>query len=231
MKSSENALNLIKKYEGLRLEPYVCAGGVLTIGYGHTGNDVKAGMRISETQAINFLKNDIVKAENQVNKYQSKYNFNQNEYDALCSFAFNIGSINQLTANGTRDRETIRIALPKYCNAGGKKLQGLVNRRNEELALFNTPIFSNTSMNKPETRKTICKGDKNNDVGELQRLLLKCNFKTCVINGIRKTLKIDNDFGEITEKIFLRFQKCYGLKPDCICGCKSWKKLYEVAGE
>ena len=140
MKISANGLELIKRYEGLRLKAYKDPAGVLTIGYGHTSG-VKSGDVITEEKATEYLQMDVVKAEAQVLFYNDRYNFNQNEFDALVSFAFNIGSIHQLTQNGKRTKYQIAQHIPAYCNAGGKKLQGLVNRRREELKLYNTPVI------------------------------------------------------------------------------------------
>lgn len=138
MKTSATGINLIKKWEGCRLTAYKDAGGVLTIGYGHTAG-VKAGQKITEAEATEFLKADIVKAENKVNQYDAVYHWTQNEFDALVSFAYNIGSINQLTNYGKRTKYQIAQHITAYCNCNGKKLQGLVNRRKEEYNLFNLP--------------------------------------------------------------------------------------------
>lgn len=135
MKTSDLGIQLICRFEGLKTDAYKDAVGIPTIGYGHT-KGVQMGMKITKEQAIEFLKEDLVKAENAVNKYNAKYNFSQNQFDALVSFAFNIGSIDQLTAKGTRTIEKIAECIPKYNKAGGKKLQGLVNRRQAELEMF-----------------------------------------------------------------------------------------------
>lgn len=139
MKISEVGLNLIKKFEGCRLTAYQDSAGVWTIGYGHTSG-VKKGQTITQEQADAFLLADCGTAEAAVDKYQSKYNFNQNQYDALVLFAFNIGNIKQLTADGTHTIAEISAKIPTYCKCAGKKLQGLVNRRNAEKELFDTPI-------------------------------------------------------------------------------------------
>lgn len=138
MKSSYNAYYLIKKYEGLRLTAYkaVSTEKYYTIGYGHYGKDVSKGMQITKETAENLLQNDIKKAENAVNIYNPLYSFNQCQYDALVSFAFNVGNIKQLTNNGRRTLAQIADAIPLYCKSGGVKLNGLVNRRNDELTLF-----------------------------------------------------------------------------------------------
>ena len=119
MKTSKNGINLIKKFEGCRLTAYKCAAGVPTIGYGHTAG-VKMGQAITQEQADRYLKDDLVKYEKNVGKYDSKYRWNQNEFDALVSFAFNIGSIDQLTASGIRDRKTIAERILQYNKAAGK---------------------------------------------------------------------------------------------------------------
>ena len=138
MKISEKGINLIKKYEGCRLTAYkpVKTEKYWTIGYGHYGPDVKEGMVISQMQADMYLMLDLEKFEKKVEKYNTKYNWTQNEFDALVSFAFNIGSIDQLTANGTRTKKQIAEKIPAYNKAGGKVLAGLVKRRKDEAALF-----------------------------------------------------------------------------------------------
>jgi GH24 family phage-related lysozyme (muramidase) len=139
MVTSTNGINLIKKFEGCRLTAYRCSAGVLTIGYGHT-NGVTEGMTITEVQATEFLKSDLKTSENAVNKY-SAYDFNQNQFDALVSFTFNCGSgnLSKLTAKGTRTLTEISNALLLYNKANGKKLAGLVKRRQAEKTLFDTP--------------------------------------------------------------------------------------------
>lgn len=141
MMTSNNGRNLIKSFESLRLKAYNDGTGVYTIGWGHTGG-IKKGMEITKVQAESYFNQDLVKAEKAVNKYQNRYNFNQNEYDAMVSFAFNIGSITQLTALGTRSKAQIADKMLLYCKAGKKQLAGLVNRRFKECQLFLTPVSS-----------------------------------------------------------------------------------------
>lgn len=138
MKTSQNGINLIKSFEGVRLVAYkaVPTEKYLTIGYGHYGSDVTEGMTITESQAEVFLKADLIKFENKVNKYMPTYNFTQNEYDAMVSFCYNVGSIDQLTANGTRTMEQIADKIREYNKVGGKVLKGLVTRRQAEYELF-----------------------------------------------------------------------------------------------
>lgn len=138
MRISEKGLDLIKEFEGCRLEAYLDPAGVPTIGYGHTSG-VKMGQVITQNTANEYLRDDCAAAERNVNGFDAKYHWNQNQFDALVSFAFNLGSINQLTANGTRSIAEISAKIPEYCHAGGKKLSGLVHRRAAEKELFDTP--------------------------------------------------------------------------------------------
>ena len=141
---SKNGVNLIKSFEGCRLTAYKCVSTekYYTIGYGHYGADVKKGMTITEEQAEEFLIKDVQKAVKQVNSYMDKYNFNQNQFDALVSFCYNVGNINQLTQKGRRTITQISNAIPLYCKSGGNKLLGLVRRRNAERILFDTSDVS-----------------------------------------------------------------------------------------
>lgn len=141
MKISENGLKLIEQFEGLRLTAYKATrrDKYYTIGYGHYGADVKQGMTISEAEAEAYLRQDVAEAEAAVNKY-SGYGWIQNQFDALVSFAYNIGNINGLTNNGKRSVAEISAKLPEYVYSGGVKLEGLVRRRAAEKALFDTPV-------------------------------------------------------------------------------------------
>ena len=136
-KINKSGLNLIKKYEGCRLTSYICPAGILTIGYEHTGKDVKPNQTITKKKAISLLKKDLARFERHVQSYNYIYEWTDNEFSALVSFAFNIGNIDQLTAYGTRTRSQIRSAMVKYVKANGKTLPGLVKRRKAELRLFN----------------------------------------------------------------------------------------------
>lgn len=146
MKTSEKGLDLIKKYEGLRLTAYkaVPSEEFYTIGYGHYGKDVSPGMKITKEQADTYLKSDVKKAENAVNNL--KKGFNQNQFDALVSFTYNVGVGNlKKLANG-RSVEEIGNKITLYTKAGGKTLTGLVRRRNEEQKLYKTPIESTSEI-------------------------------------------------------------------------------------
>ena len=89
MKTSENGVELIKRFEGLELEAYQDIAGIWTIGYGHTGSDVQPGMKISERDAEELLRRDL-KPREQAVEGAVKVPLNQNEFDALVSFAYNV---------------------------------------------------------------------------------------------------------------------------------------------
>ena len=137
MKTSQRGINLIKQFEGVRLTAYKCPAGVYTIGYGHT-RGVKRGMKITEEEASAYLTADLLNSEKAVERYDSVYHWNQNEFDALVSFTFNCGAANlrALLRNGRRNRSQIAETLPLYRKAGGKVLKGLERRRAAEKALF-----------------------------------------------------------------------------------------------
>ena len=135
MKASIKCLNLITSFEGLRLIAYKDPVGVLTIGYGHTKN-VKENQIITRQEAEALLLSDLAVFENRVMKYDNLYHWTQSEFDALVSFAFNIGSIDQLTNYGDRSKAQIADKMLKYVKAGGVTLSGLVRRRKAERALF-----------------------------------------------------------------------------------------------
>ena len=137
MKTSQRGINLIKQFEGVRFTAYKCPAGVYTIGYGHT-RGVKRGMKITEEEASAYLTADLLNSEKAVERYDSVYHWNQNEFDALVSFTFNCGATNlrALLRNGRRNRSQIAATLPLYRKAGGKVLKGLERRRAAEKTLF-----------------------------------------------------------------------------------------------
>jgi GH24 family phage-related lysozyme (muramidase) len=144
MKTSKDGIALIKSFEGLRLDAYRCPSGVLTMGYGHTGKvdgkKIILGMKITEQKADELLHKDVVKFEKNVMRYNKRYNWTQNEFDALVDFAFNTGSINQLTALGTRKKVLLSQKILLYNKSKkGKVLNGLTIRRNIERIHFLKP--------------------------------------------------------------------------------------------
>ena len=136
---TQQGLDLIKKYEGLRLEAYKCPAGVWTIGYGHTKGVVK-GTKISKEEAEELLKQDVSIVELQVVNTVGK--LKACKIDALVSFAYNVGVAafrnstlcRKVKANS--DDPAIRNEFGKWVYAGGKKLQGLERRRKEEADVY-----------------------------------------------------------------------------------------------
>lgn len=139
MRASNKAIAILTKYEGLQLHAYKCPAGRPTIGYGHT-KGVKLGQVITKDKAVSLLREDIREVEEYLAKrYPS---ISQNKFDALVCLIFNIGIsnfdqyyISNLIDNNASQESIIR-AWSNIVYAGGKKLNGLVLRRAEEVALF-----------------------------------------------------------------------------------------------
>lgn len=149
---SDTGLALIKRYEGCRLTAYQDSVGILTIGYGHTAG-VKVGQAITQAQADAYLKSDCAAAEKAVNGYVGIYNWNQNQFDALVSFTFNCGAGNLKTLlnGGKRTIAQISSMITAYNKAGGKILQGLVNRRAAEKTLFDKAVYGSSVVSAGST--------------------------------------------------------------------------------
>lgn len=157
-KTSKKGIELIKHWEGYEKVAYVCPGGVLTTGYGHTNSSPTAniypvyeGKVVTEEQAHQQLVEDLVYYENVVNG-QIKGRCTQEMFDAMVSFTYNLGGgafrdslIDDYTNSGEYKKATDQMKL--YVNANGKPLQGLINRRNDEVKLYES--------NLPSANKTI----------------------------------------------------------------------------
>ena len=139
MNISQKGIDLIKKFEGCKLYSYRDSVGVATIGYGHTKN-VKIGMSITQAQADLFLKEDILLFEKSINALS--INFTQGEFDALCSWCFNLGVGNFKSSTmykyiiARKSDLEITDQMVKWHNAGGKPLLGLKKRRCAEANMF-----------------------------------------------------------------------------------------------
>jgi lysozyme len=129
--------NLLKKFEGCKLKAYHCPAGVCTIGYGHTSAagapQVVDGMTITQAQAEDILKRDIVKYEVAVMDLV-KVKLTQNQFDVLVDFAYNAGvgnlkSSTMLKKVNAGDFDAVPAELMKWVKGGGKVLPGLVRRR------------------------------------------------------------------------------------------------------
>lgn len=153
MKTSNRGIDLIKKHESLRLQSYRDSGGVWTIGYGHTGG-VKSGDVITELQADEFLREDLATAERAI--MRTGLQLNQNQFDALVSFTFNIGvglprshprgpsgflgsnllAKARIDVNDPAIADEFRKWVKGRVNGKLVTLPGLVKRREEELKLY-----------------------------------------------------------------------------------------------
>ena len=142
MNTSPKGIALIKEFEGLRLKAYKCPGGVWTIGYGHTAG-VKPGIVITKTQAEEYLKADLIAFEMYLNGLGLA--LNQNQFDALVSFIYNVGTGN--FSNSTLLRKvranpqdnSIMDEFLRWVYSKGRVLPGLQRRRLAEMKLY----FSN----------------------------------------------------------------------------------------
>lgn len=137
--TSNRGIDFIKGHEGFRAKAYKCPADVWTIGYGHTLN-VKSTDVINKSQGEYFLRQDVEHAEREINKHNLK--LNQNQFDALVSFVFNLGVGNFAKSTLLRKAKvntndpSIRNEFGRWVYAGGKVLPGLVKRRNEEADLY-----------------------------------------------------------------------------------------------
>lgn len=138
MKTSKKGVELIIAFEGFcsKATKAVPTEKYYTIGYGHYSKDVKENDTITKENAIDLLEKDLKRFETKVMKYNSVYNFTQNEFDAMVSFAYNVGNIDQLTAKGKRTKKEIADAMLRYIKSGGNVLEGLRKRRIKERELF-----------------------------------------------------------------------------------------------
>ena len=141
MKTSDKGIGLIKRFEGLRLKAYLCPAGKPTIGYGHT-KGVKLGDVITEEEAEQLLLEDLIVVENEINKHN--LDINQNQFDALVSFVYNVGVGNFRTSTllkkikANPNDKTIANEFKRWVYSNGKRLPGLVKRREEEAKLYFT---------------------------------------------------------------------------------------------
>lgn len=140
MRISLNGINLIKKFEGLKLKAYRDVIGIITIGYGHVDPSITIDTEWTEAQATDMLHLDLGKFEDGINSFV-KVELNQDQFDALVSFCYNVGLGNfqkssMLKAINLKDFAKAAIQFPLWANAGGKKIPTLVKRRAEEQTLF-----------------------------------------------------------------------------------------------
>ncbi|URO00941.1 lysozyme [Leclercia adecarboxylata] len=139
MKTSNNGIGFIRSHEGCVLTAYHDGGGVWTIGVGHT-KGVKEGQTITQDQADQFLADDLVPVETCINGHIA-VTLNQNQFDALASFIFNLGEFaftgsTLLKKLNAGDYTGAANEFPKWDHDNGEVVQGLLNRRLDEKELF-----------------------------------------------------------------------------------------------
>ena len=148
MKPSERCYSLIKQFEGCRLKAYKDSVGIWTIGYGTTyypsGKSVQEGDKCTQDEAEFYLKYHVLEFSAKVSQLVNKVN--QHQFDALVSFAYNVGagSLRKSTllkkVNTNPEDPTIESEFMKWNKAGGKVLNGLTKRRQAEADLYKTTL-------------------------------------------------------------------------------------------
>lgn len=142
---NEAGINIIKRFEGLKLESYLCPAQIWSIGYGTTrinGDRVTPGMRIIKTQAEKYLRDDLRRFEQWVSDRTDEIPLTDNQFSALVSLCYNCGMAPLDDENtikealNRQDYEAAAQGFMLWVYAGGKKLKGLVDRRREERELF-----------------------------------------------------------------------------------------------
>lgn len=251
MKISDNCIELVSSFEGLYLNAYKCPAGVWTIGYGHTGKvdgkPIRSGMTITKAKAKELLHFDLLTFEKEVNRLVS-VKLNQNQFDALVSFAFNCGA-NALATSTLLKKVNRKQFLAagdeflKWTRGGGRVLPGLERRRSAERALFIKPIkkkFTTYSQTKfiKELQK-ICKlkvtGKANQDLlNRLPVLSGVVNATHPVIKPLKKILKAKGYKISSTKAIWddklgsevVKYKKSHNISNTTKrCANTFWKKI------
>ena len=224
MKISEKGLSMIERFEGCLLKASNKLDGVWTIGYGQTGSyygkRVRRGMATTKALAHAWLRDHSIKTYEDAVTQAVKVPLNQNQFDALVSFAYNVGvgALKQSTALrklNAGDYAGAADALTMWTKCNGKVLAGLVRRRKEERALFLTPVTQAKNGNTDLLRK----GDTGDAVKLFQHRL----------NLLGWQLTEDGIWGVQTDSAVRGYQYCAGLTVDGIVGAKTRAALIRDA--
>jgi lysozyme len=220
---------LLTAFEGCELTAYDDGGGVCTIGYGHTGDDVYPELTISQTEAERLLSGDLEKFESYVED-AVEVQLNDNQFSALVCFCFNVGpggfggsTLLRLLNNG--NYQGAANQFPRWNKVNGEPWLGLTRRRLAERALFlgkpwqsfltyegtGEEIIDETISETPRTLKLTEPMMQGEDVRQVQEAL-----KTAGIN-----IEPDGFFGKDTDKAVRQFQQQKGITVDGIVGAQT----------
>ncbi|MEG4344417.1 glycoside hydrolase family protein [Microcoleus sp. A003_D6] len=230
---NEEGFKLLTTFEGCELTAYDDGGGVWTIGYGHTGDDVFPGLTISQTQAEELLRLDLEKFESFVED-AVEVQLNDNQFSALVCFCFNVGPggfgsstllrlLNQGNYQGAANQ------FPVWNKVNGQPWLGLTRRRLAERSLFlgkpwqsfltyegtGEEVTGETISEVPRTLKVTEPMMQGEDVRRVQKAL-----KAAGIN-----IEPDGFFGNDTDKAVRQFQQQKGLMADGVVGAQTRKEL------
>ena len=196
MNLSQAGLDLIKGFEGFRSKAYkaVHSEKHYTIGYGHYGRDVKFGDTITKAKAEVLLKEDVEWAEKAVNTYV-KVALNQNQYDALVSFTFNVGSGALATSTllrklNKKDYDGAAAEFPRWNKSGGKTLAGLIKRRAKEHDLFLKPVKKKAKTYKVKKGDTLSAIAKKYETTVNQLMKLNPSIEDADLIKVGQTIKL-----------------------------------------
>lgn len=202
IKISQNGLNLIKEFEGCRLTAYkpVPWEQMYTIGWGYYG--VTEGTTWTQEQADKQLETDLNNKYAPIVDAYTKGKANQNEFDALVSLAYNCGNV--FVADGWAPFSHAYVAgmIPKYRNAGGQVLQGLVRRRQAELDLFNKPVTNSSNQNNQtqgEIQMYLIEGLDNS--GKTKHWYVSDGVSVRHVRTMRMLRNYQNEFGKLNLRV------------------------------
>jgi GH24 family phage-related lysozyme (muramidase) len=211
---NQEGFKLLTTFEGCELTAYDDGGGVWTIGYGHTGDDVYPGLTISQTQAEELLREDLEKFESYVED-AVEVEIDDNQFSALVCFCFNVGpgtegfggsTLLKLLNDG--DYQGAADQFPVWNKVNGEPWPGLTRRRLAEQALFlGMPAVRVLTLTEP-----IMQGE---DVRQVQEALIAAGIN----------VSADGVFGKDTDRAVRQFQQQKGLTADGVVGVQTRKEL------
>lgn len=157
MRINAEGIELIKRWEGLKLEAYLCPANVWTIGYGHT-RTARPGMKINQAEAERLLKDDLIKFETAIT-LAVKVELTENQFAALVSWAYNVGegavkSSTLIRKLNKGDYDAVPVELMRWNKVNGKVNRGLTNRRAAEVGLWSKGSFVTSREVEPQEPAT-----------------------------------------------------------------------------